>query len=422
MSTLFFNTRYKVMNSISDFSNCIDYYNRDDRADKNLLSQNSLDEAEDMFSYYFYRKGSCGCFDFNGDKSYEDIMEEYQQYKPNYVWRSIISFTKEDAVEFGLKDKKDFAALTKKVVIKMAQEKGISLRDVAWGGFYHVNTEHPHVHFYFFNKRDPLDSSLFSKRSIEKIRATIGREIIDRSLLLKSKEDASRDLIVDLRNIINDSLFIEELKKYRTYRVSSCDDFIHPKIHLRKEVFQQFYHLSEILPRSGRLSYNSYALSEFRDEVDKMIDLLLNQKDLKEDYRIFKNQLEEAYHSNESLYGESERQQDYIDDQTHRLYATLGNAILKMIKTYRDQLESNPSLRFENYLKDSDVKKEKISLCKPYGYDLVRYSFGRMRHEISLLKQLQRVRERSQRMMLREIEKERDDNEEQEKGVEYGSS
>lgn len=56
MSTLFFNTRYKPMNSISDFEQAIDYFNKDDRADKTLLEQKGEHDAEDMFSYYLYTR------------------------------------------------------------------------------------------------------------------------------------------------------------------------------------------------------------------------------------------------------------------------------------------------------------------------------------------------------------------------------
>ena len=422
MSTLFFNTSYKIMNSITEFTQCIDYYNRDDRADKNLLEQKSYEkDAEEMFSYYFYRKGSCGCFDFSGDKSYEKIMEEYQQYKPNYIWRSVISFTKEDAVEFGLIEKSDFSSLTKRVVIKMAQEKGIALRDVIWGGFYHVNTANPHVHFYFYDRNNPLDHDLFSKKSIEKIRATIAREVLDRSLLLKDKEDTSRKIIENIRSITNDKVLIDELKKYRTNRNVECQNFVSTRFKIRKEIFIQLQKLDDILPKRGRLSYNSYALKDYKEEIDNLITLLLKQKDLKDDFNIYKKQLNKVYESNEKLYGSSSRLDDYINDQLQRLYSSLGNAILKMIKSFREYEETLSELKYEAYMKLGDVKKEKIKKIKPYGYDLMRYSFQKMRHEISVLKQLQRIRERGQREMILQVEREQKDKEREEE-VKYGSS
>ena len=142
MSKLFFNTEYRALSSVADYMKMVDYFNRDDRADKTLLEQeqNQKEDPEDMFSYYFYRKGSSGGFDFNGDKSYEDIMEEYQTYRPNYIWRSIITFTKEDAIDFGLKSKKDFASVTRRVVVKMAQIKNIPLKDVCWAVMQKIST------------------------------------------------------------------------------------------------------------------------------------------------------------------------------------------------------------------------------------------------------------------------------------------
>ncbi|EFP61816.1 hypothetical protein HMPREF0983_01665 [Erysipelotrichaceae bacterium 3_1_53] len=222
------------MNSINDFEKAIDYFNKDDRADKTLLEQKGEQDAEDMFSYYFFRKGSCGGFDSQGDKSYEAIMEEYQTYRPSYIWQSVISFTREDAIEFGLRTKKDFVSLTRKVVVKMAQEKGIPLADVCWGGFYHVNTDHPHVHFYFYDRSDPLDRSLFRAESITRIRAAIAREVIDRSALLKDKEDAGRKVIMDIK-LLNDDMVLEQLEAYRSQRTFESKEFLHPRFKLKKD-------------------------------------------------------------------------------------------------------------------------------------------------------------------------------------------
>lgn len=421
MSTLFFNTRYKTIASFSDFTDCIDYFNRDDRADKNLLSQNNYSqEAEDMMSYYFYRKGSSGCFDFNGDKSYETIMEEFQTYHPSYIWQSIISFTKEDAVEFNLKDKKDFAALTNKVVMKMSQEKGIPLRDVAWGGFYHVNTDHPHVHFYFYDKKHPLDNGLFSKKSIEKIRSIIGREVLDRTLLLKSKEDASRKVIEDMRSILNDKIFLKQLKDYRTQRTPQCMDYIHPSFKLKAEVFHQFISLVDKLPRKGRLSYNAHVMDDFREDINQLVKLFLTQNGLKEDFRVYSRLLDEIYQSNEELYGQGKRNIEYRDDQMSRLYSVLGNAVIKMVKSYRDMMDEYPEIHFYEYLTPSQIRKEHLKLIKPYVFDLGRFSFRHLKHEISQTRYMLKMRERNQLMMIRHAEKiERDS--EKEKEVEYAS-
>ena len=416
MSTLFFNTRYKPMNSINDFEKAIDYFNKDDRADKTLLEQKGEQDAEDMFSYYFFRKGSCGGFDSQGDKSYESIMEEYQTYRPSYIWQSVISFTREDAIEFGLRTKKDFVSLTRKVVVKMAQEKGIPLADVCWGGFYHVNTDHPHVHFYFYDRSDPLDRSLFRAESITRIRAAIAREVIDRSALLKDKEDAGRKVIMDIK-LLNDDMVLEQLEAYRSQRTFESKEFLHPRFKLKKDFFKQLIYLDDILPQKGRLSYHAHAMEPFKEELDKMIDILLRQDGMKDDYRIFLKQLEDVHQSNESLYGEGIKQSEYMKDQMDRLYGSLGNAVLKMIKLFREMKSEEAVLRFSEYLPKKEYDRQISSMVKPYGYDLMRYSMRTLCHEISLMKQMTRIRTRDQQLMLKEVEKEKRREEE----VEYVS-
>lgn len=407
MSTLFFNTRYKPMNSIIDFEKAINYFNQDDRADKTLLKQIREHDAEDMFSYYFYRKGSCGGFDSQGDKTYEAIMEEYQTYRPSYIWQSIISFTREDAIEFGLKTKKDFVSLTRKVIVKMAQEKSIPMKDVCWGGFYHVNTDHPHVHFYFYDRSNPLDRSLFRSESITRIRAAIAREVIDRSVLLKDKEDASRKVLMNIRGLLNDDKLIEQLASYRSVRTFESREFLHPKFKLKTDFFKQLIYLDEVLPQKGRLSYHAHAMEPFKQELNKMIEILLKQEGMKDDYRIFLKQLEDVHQSNESLYGEGIKQSEYVNDQIHRLYGSLGNAVLKMIKLFREMKEENHELRFSEYLPKKEYNMEIRKMIRPYGFDLMRYSMRSLCHEISLMKQMTRIRTRDQQLMLKEVEKER---------------
>lgn len=412
MSKLFFNTEYKAMSNITDYMKMVDYFNRDDRADKSLLEQEESEDPEDMFIYYFYRKGSSGGFDFSGDKSFEEIMEEYQTYRPNYIWRSIITFTKEDALDFGLKTKKDFASLTKKVVIKMAQIKNIPIKDICWAGFYHTNTDNPHVHFYFYDSKNPLDHVLFKKSDIKEIKATIAREVIDRSLLLKDKEDASRKLLIETRNLLNSDMVLKNMKKYQAERNKDSTMFIHPRYKIKSDFFKQLLHLDEILPIDGRLSYNSYAMKPYKKEIDNMINLMLEQEGLKDDFRVYRNQLERVHMSNEDLYGTGIRQEEYVSEQINRVYSSLGNAILKMIKSFRTSRDIDRNIKFSNYLAPSEIRKINSRLIKPYGHDLMKYSICTLCHEVSLMKQMQRIRERSQKLMLQQIKKEEKEKEE----------
>lgn len=138
---------------------------------------------------------------------------------------------------------------------------------------------------------------------------------------------------------------------------------------------------------------------------------MLKQKGLADDYRTYDNMLKEVYRSNEELYGSGERQLQYLDNQKKRLYASLGNSILKMLKVYRQSVSEQPVMRFSRYLTAKDIRRENKNLVRCHGYDLMRFSFYSMKHELSQLRQMQRIRERNQRMMIRETEKEREERE-----------
>ena len=320
-----------------------------------------------------------------------------------------MTFTKEDAVQFGLNNKEDFAALTRKVVIKMAQIKNIPLQDVCWGGFYHVNTDNPHVHFYFYDKRNPNDSRLFPREKIANIRAVIAREVVDRAELLNNKEIASMNLLKNTRSILNDELLIKELEKYEARRTADTERFIHPRYSLNQDFFKQLLHLDEVLPKEGRLSYNAHNMEPYLSEIDKMIAIMFQQKGMKEDLKVYKDLLMKVYQSNMELYGEDKRQGDYLEHQMERVYASLGNAVLKMIKSYRSSREDDPDIRFSRFLPSSETRRISRKLIKPFGHDLIRYSIHTLSHEISMMRSMMRLRERERLQMARAADKERDE-------------
>ena len=93
-----------------------------------------------------------------------------------------------------------------------------------------------------------------------------------------------------------------------------------------------------------------------------------------------------------------------------------------MIKSFRASCEVDPNLRYINYFPSGELKKQYSKMIKPYGHDLMKYSISSLCHEISLLKRMSKVRERSQMQMLKQIRKEQRQKENEEKEeVEHAS-
>ncbi len=265
---------------------------------------------------YFRCKDCVAAFDSGGDKTYQQIMDAYNKHKPSRVWTSYLSITQEDCVSYGLLEKKDFAHLTERVVMHMCKELNISVNEIEWGGFYHTDKEnHPHVHFYIYNRNAPNLDRLLTSQQLTKLRSCIASELVNRSDIFKLK-DASR------------SKLIQAIKQKNEDRYHGILPHGYMKLYNK---------LCKELPTSGRMSYNSSNIIPYKQDIDTMIDMILKNKEFMMQYGYYKSKLQTVVESNKNLYGNvnGKKHTDYIKDQNHRLYTEIGNMILSSIKEYR---------------------------------------------------------------------------------------
>lgn len=122
-----------------------------------------------------------------------------------------------------------------------------------------------------------------------------------------------------------------------------------------------------------------------------MIKIMLRRKRLADNYHTHDNILKEIYHSSEELYGSGERQLQYLDNQRKRLYASLGNSTLKMLKMYRQSVSGQSVMRFSGYLAVKDMRRKDRNLARRHGYNLICFSLYSVRHELSQLRRVQRT-------------------------------
>lgn len=320
-----------------DFVKAINYYDRDEAADKTSLSE----KASDMFGYYENRMGSSGCFDSWGDKNFQTVMEQYKKYQPTHVWTSWLSFTKEDAEALNLKTKKDYSMLTEKVVSLICKEMHLDLMQVEWGGYLHTNKQHhPHVHFYLYDKLAPIKSSLLSKQQINNIRSGIAKLLTERNADYIKKDELKSKVLEKVKHDFNSQAIVKSI--LNGDRSNSHTSYTG---NIPLSIIKMFLHLENELPVNGRLSYNAKVLKPFKQSIDKIIDEILASPQVSCEYNILNKQLLKMDNDDITIYGKGNH--NYRDNQLDRIRSIIGNSILKAIKIYRlEKQKDEPTITY----------------------------------------------------------------------------
>lgn len=68
-----------------------------------------------------------------------------------YVYKTVISLTKEDAEKYGYTTKSDWENLMRANINTVASEYDIKLEDLDWVASFHTEEEQPHIHFVFYD-------------------------------------------------------------------------------------------------------------------------------------------------------------------------------------------------------------------------------------------------------------------------------
>ncbi len=406
MAKIFFNIRHRTFKDTNSFAAAMRYYDRDEASDKTSLQtedpQLLKQDVAAMFSYYQFRPGSSGGFDYHGDKSYEQILREFKSYQPTSVYTSVLSLKMEDAIEFGLRTKQDFAALTRKTVSAVAKELGIRKSDLAWGGYYHTNKpDHPHVHFYMYDKRHPHRNIYLTKEQLKRIRAEIARGLIDRKMILTEKEDAKTDVLKAAKEGYSIDRLLQTLARHdvsftteKEMESRSCASPQYSPL-----LYQKLRELERCLPQTGRLSYRSRHMQPFKEQIDALVDVILHDHTVRPQWLLFLHRLEEVSEQNKDLYGESAQHTAYVREQMERVKAQLGNNVLSAIKLYRMQKQEIKEERHVYLIEDvRTLEKDMQKVLRKHSVHLLQhtlqslaFTFHRMSNTMYARKHMQEL-------------------------------
>lgn len=323
-SNIIVRVRYKTSaNRTKGIKSWGKYVANKEKADSTLLDKN--DVLDDYLNYldkesFLNEKEESFLWSQNGDSNLLTDLSKQKLDNKGTLWDMVISFEPTFAYQKGLITKKDFYELTKNIMPTFLTSLGIDLNNCTWYAGLHRNTKNPHIHLIFYEHEIRNHFKVIPSANIWQLKSSIINYLIDNKdfYLLRDKE---------FKNI-TDKISFNELNKVKRQRLIS-DKY-------RRDLNKMLLSLYDKLPSQGRLQYNSKNLKPYKKELDSIINFILTNDPVKDNYQVYYNALEEHQKELNSNYGNSKYSQNdkYIKEQVHRLYSKIGNEILNNYKIY----------------------------------------------------------------------------------------
>lgn len=249
-----------------------------------------------------FRKKLENAFSSKGDIFYENII-------------SLKTFA--EAEEYGIHDEKDWNEILVHALPKIFARIGFDESNMIWFADFHINTEHPHIHLVYLEKKHTRDRGKVKQSELDYMKAQIYHEMNKRKARLEGYSQAYIDQ------------FRQKDMQFREILVSVNEQILNHR-------YRRLNDLLKILPRTGRLQYNSANMKEMRPLIDDFItNTILTDDKTKE--------------AVESLMRTIDQMEGNINGMAHdqivtlkkaelkKLYERIGNMILKEAKRSRVQ-------------------------------------------------------------------------------------
>lgn len=236
------------------------------------------------------------------------------------IYRGILSFSEEDALELGYDQKKKWMELMPRIMPYIAEEFNIPVSHLQYCAAIHKEQRHPHCHYMFWDDRNgkiqsPYIHTSKQNRIREKISGIVNEESIRQDILNKTLQ---RDLILDLNREILENEFNS---------IIANQDKISGRIRAKDidMIAYKILKLTEVLPEHGRIVYQ-YMPKEVKQKINLLVDDVLKIPAIKKEYDKYI-----GYVNNLSKgYSASEKHTDYTEDKNiEDIRKRIANQILK---------------------------------------------------------------------------------------------
>lgn len=216
------------------------------------------------FTALDYLQKNTGVFNEKGMIPQEQVDEMKARLKENkgHIWHGFISLNEEESPKIDTPEK--CIELIRQTFPKFFEEARLGKDNIDYMCALHLDRPHHlHIHFVFWEKEPKLKSKFDSTKRQYRVKGKIQESAIDNMFVrlgLYLDDDKSR--LYKSRDRA-----ISELRQMTNVKVAMSSD---EKI--RKEILA----LAKSLPAKGRLSYGSKDMEPYREQVDKIVTMLLN--------------------------------------------------------------------------------------------------------------------------------------------------
>ena len=248
-------------------------------------------------------------------ETFRSMGQEAFSKKGDLLWDAVIALESFDSArKHNLNHTADYAAAISKVMPQFFRKVGLDPENMIWWMNYHQNTKHPHIHVCFLEKIHTRNRGKFTPKELKEFKRLIIKEL------------TARDTIRDFTGSSVDEAFrIKDAKRNELLKQIWLINF---------KGVESISELAAVLPKSGRLQYNSVKLGAYREKIDKITESFLNMPEIKPAF--------DFYIENLDLFDQVMNKDAGTDIATlksaevKKLYSSIGNIILKAIRDTKE--------------------------------------------------------------------------------------
>ncbi len=313
------------------------YYEYTDRAEAKENDQEFVQE-DGYFNYTSshhesHTRTSEGIIDTDEKKEmFQKKIMKYFNKDGDLAWENVLSIANYDEAErLGLYTTKDWEAALTRALPKFFKYAGFEQENMLWWWDLHVNKSHPHVHIVWMEKKKTRTNGYLLPRELKALKRFTALEL-----------EARKNLNEKIDKEYNDFFKQKDIKFKKI--MYSIDSFLSG--YTEKDIMK----LYRMLPKTGRLQYNSYHMREYKPYIDKIIEnIICSQPEIKAAYDdwmknidLLQQNMNEIQNSDIASFKEAE---------IKKLYTRIGNKILK------NYLKINASNQYDSKLQASQKNK-----------------------------------------------------------------
>ena len=249
-----------------EFLSCTANYNYVSYVDTGSIDNTPTDYTK----YVGNNEKSCGAFSQDGlltDEQKRELREKLRNTQ-SCIWDMVISF-REEFGEMYCRDYEQAYNFIKKELPKFFTRAGLDKDNIIWYAGLHENTENKHIHISFFEKEPK-----FYKNNNELVFHS-GK--IPKNVLISSK-------VIFEKALTNRTAEIVKTRKDLTDKYEMFSNVIT----LKKGLKKQLLNLYDMMPKSGRVSYESENMESVKSYVDGITNnLIRSNKNLQKSFSSF---------------------------------------------------------------------------------------------------------------------------------------